>query len=222
MIWDNLGWQFFFFFKLYFQVSKLQLSPSSSAKTAQQEHTLSVPDWSLLPEEILNMISKNVKDCFDAIHARSVCTLWRSTFSFPSCLLRTSYSLPYLSEFPGNSKGLCSLERFPMFLFRVRSPPTDLASPSEFFSGRNRRRWIREQYGASISYSVLSESEDLWLCSNLDEHSLTAKSSLLAISTDWLVAMLKNTEEWLFFRSTRREEEENSLCLTPTLKIFCC
>ncbi|CAA7048830.1 unnamed protein product [Microthlaspi erraticum] len=43
-------------------VSKLQLSSSSpSAKMAQQpvtkEHTLSVPDWSLLPQELLQIIS---------------------------------------------------------------------------------------------------------------------------------------------------------------------
>ncbi|KAF3551747.1 hypothetical protein DY000_02006188 [Brassica cretica] len=38
----------------------------------------SVPDWSLLPEELLHIISKNLDECFDVVHARSVCTLWRS------------------------------------------------------------------------------------------------------------------------------------------------
>ncbi|CAN6806708.1 unnamed protein product [Brassica oleracea] len=36
----------------------------------------SVPEWSLLPEELLQIISKNLDDCFDVVHARSVCTLW--------------------------------------------------------------------------------------------------------------------------------------------------
>ncbi|ESQ46472.1 hypothetical protein EUTSA_v10000675mg, partial [Eutrema salsugineum] len=117
-------------------VSKLQLSSSPSAKTAQpatKEHTLSIPDWSLLPEELLHIISEKLEDSFDVIHARSVCRPWRSSFPFPSCLLRTSYSFPSFAQFPRKRKGLCTLEKFPMFLFRVRSPADAL--PSEFFVG---------------------------------------------------------------------------------------
>ncbi|KAH0886127.1 hypothetical protein HID58_062223 [Brassica napus] len=37
-----------------------------------------LPDWSQLPKELLEIITDNV-NCFDIVHARSVCTSWRST-----------------------------------------------------------------------------------------------------------------------------------------------
>ncbi|KAL0774149.1 F-box/kelch-repeat protein At1g64840-like [Brassica napus] len=92
-----------------------------------------MPDWSLLPEELLNIISENVEDCFDIVHARSVSNFWRSTFSFPCMLRRPSYSLPSFANFPSKSKGLCTLEKIPLFLFRVQNPPP--ASASEYFLG---------------------------------------------------------------------------------------
>ncbi|CAA7033004.1 unnamed protein product [Microthlaspi erraticum] len=122
-------------------VLKLHLSSSTpSAKTAQQtatkQHTSSVPDWSHLPEELLQIISLKVEDCFDAIHARSVCRPWRSIFPFPSYLSSTRYSLPSFAKFPRKSRGFCTLEKFPMFLFRVRTPPDAAdALPSEFYVG---------------------------------------------------------------------------------------
>ncbi|XP_010429460.1 PREDICTED: F-box/kelch-repeat protein At1g64840-like [Camelina sativa] len=110
-----------------------QSSNSVAEKPATKEQTLSKLDWSRLPEELLHIISENLEDCFDVIHARSVCQPWRSIFPFPSCLLGTSYSLPSFSKFPRKSKGFCTLEKFPMFLFRVLAPAVGL--PSEFFVG---------------------------------------------------------------------------------------
>ncbi|CAH2061191.1 unnamed protein product, partial [Thlaspi arvense] len=105
------------------------LSPSSSAKMAKPAMELLQ-----LPEELLQIIKDKLKDSFDVIHARSVCCPWRSIFPFPSCLLRTSYSLPSIAaKFPRKSRGSCTVEKFPMFVFRVRSP--DNALPSEFFMG---------------------------------------------------------------------------------------
>ncbi|CAH8263655.1 unnamed protein product [Arabidopsis lyrata] len=116
--------------KMTSSVSKLQLSPPPSVR---KEKTFSMPDWSLLPEELLNLISKHLEDyCFDVVHARSVCTLWRSIFPFPASLLRPSYSLPSLTKFPYESKDLCTLEKIPLFLFRVRAPHADA---SEYFLG---------------------------------------------------------------------------------------
>ncbi|XP_056862811.1 F-box/kelch-repeat protein At1g64840-like isoform X2 [Raphanus sativus] len=89
------------------------------------ESTVSVPDWSLLPVELLHIISKKVEDCFDVVHARSVCTLWRSIFPFPSHLSRPSYTLPTPREDPP-----WSLEKIPLFLFRPRA-----LAASEFFLG---------------------------------------------------------------------------------------
>ncbi|EFH57019.1 hypothetical protein ARALYDRAFT_901334 [Arabidopsis lyrata subsp. lyrata] len=107
----------------------------SQPQPATKEHTLSKQDWSQLPEELLHIISENLEDCFDVIHARSVCHPWRSIFPFPSCLLRTSYSLPSFAKFPRKSKGFCTLEKFPMFFFRVRAPAVADGLPSEFFVG---------------------------------------------------------------------------------------
>ncbi|XP_010431591.1 PREDICTED: F-box/kelch-repeat protein At2g24250-like [Camelina sativa] len=91
-----------------------------------------MPDWSQLPEELLHLISTHLEDyCFDLVHARSVCTSWRSTFPFPSSLLRPRYSLPH---FPLESKDLCTLEKVPLFLFRVRTPPA-AELPYECFLG---------------------------------------------------------------------------------------
>ena len=78
-----------------------------------------MPDWSLLPEELLHFISQNVENCFDGVHGRSVCTSWRSNIPFPSCLLRTSYSLPTFAQFPVENKGSCTLEKIPLCCFYV-------------------------------------------------------------------------------------------------------
>ncbi|EOA28493.1 hypothetical protein CARUB_v10024706mg [Capsella rubella] len=87
-------------------------------------------DWSQLPEELLHLISTHLDDyCFDVVHARSVCSSWRSAFPFPPSLLRTCYTLP---SFPEESKDLCTLEKVPWFLFRVRAPDPDAA---EYFLG---------------------------------------------------------------------------------------
>ncbi|KAG7567515.1 F-box-like domain superfamily [Arabidopsis thaliana x Arabidopsis arenosa] len=90
------------------------------------------PDWSQFPEELLHFISKNLDNCFDVVHARSVCTSWRSAFPFPSSLLRQSYSLPSFVKYPLESKELYTLEKVPLFLFRVRAPDGDAA---EYFMG---------------------------------------------------------------------------------------
>uniref|UniRef100_A0A1J3I6D5 F-box/kelch-repeat protein n=1 Tax=Noccaea caerulescens TaxID=107243 RepID=A0A1J3I6D5_NOCCA len=98
------------------------------------------PDWSLLPEELLHAISENLDNCFDVVHARSICSSWRSTVPFPSCLLRQSYSLP---TFPIEKEGFFTIEKIPMFLFRVRSHSAALAavaSPSEYVLGGIGRR----------------------------------------------------------------------------------
>ncbi|CAH8263657.1 unnamed protein product [Arabidopsis lyrata] len=110
------------------------LFPSPSAKMKQpapKKHTLSMPDWSLLPEDLLQLISKHLEDyCFDVVHARSVCSSWRSSFPFPSSL----YAQVTL-KFPRKSKGFCTIKKVPLFLFRVQAPAAAAASPSEFLLG---------------------------------------------------------------------------------------
>ncbi|RID66296.1 hypothetical protein BRARA_D01452 [Brassica rapa] len=106
---------------------------TSSSSSSSSSSVSMMPDWSRLPEELLHIISENVEDCFDIVHARSVSNSWRSTFSFPCMLRRQSYSLPSFVNFPSESKGLCTLEKIPLFLFRVQTPPP--ASASEYLLG---------------------------------------------------------------------------------------
>ncbi|KAG7571989.1 F-box domain [Arabidopsis suecica] len=125
-----------YFSVLSFQVSKLQQFLTSEVNMATNKKKISssiMPDWSQLPEELLHLISKNLENyCFDVVHARSVCTSWRSAFPFP--LLRQSYPLPSLSLYPSKSKDLCTIEKVPLFLFRVLTPDVaDVLSPFEYF-----------------------------------------------------------------------------------------
>jgi len=99
------------------------------------EHTLPMPNWSLLPKELLHLVSKSLEDeeyYFNVVHARSVCTSWRSSFPFPYFLFRPSYSIPSFVDFPSESKNLCTVEKIPLFLFRVKTPTT---SPSVYYIG---------------------------------------------------------------------------------------
>ena len=91
------------------------MSMSPSAKMTTNEIT-----WSLLPEKPLNIISEKLDDCFDVVHARSVCTSWRSIIPFPSYLSHQRYSLPTL-----DNKGSWTLEKIPLFLFRPRALAAD-------------------------------------------------------------------------------------------------
>ncbi|CAA7025836.1 unnamed protein product [Microthlaspi erraticum] len=96
-----------------------------------------MPDWSLLPGDLLHIIAENLENCFDVVHARSVCISWRSTIPFPSCLIRPSYSLSSFREkAPHHHKDLCTLEKIPLFLFRVRT----LSTAAEYFMGGIGRR----------------------------------------------------------------------------------
>ncbi|EOA27221.1 hypothetical protein CARUB_v10023331mg [Capsella rubella] len=140
----------------------LSLSPSPSAKmeqSARKKHTLCKPDWSLLPEELLHYIStKHLEDhCFDVVHARSVCSSWRSSFPFPSCLLRPRYSLPSLPKFGWKRKELCILEKTPMFLFKVLDTTAASALPSEYFMGdlsRDNRLELPSHLQCSVKVNV--------------------------------------------------------------------
>ncbi|XP_024014180.1 F-box/kelch-repeat protein At1g64840 isoform X2 [Eutrema salsugineum] len=97
------------------------------AERSTKKKTSSITDWTQLPKELIQIIIEKFDNCFDVVHVRSVCSLWRSTFPLPSCLLSPSYSLP---TYPIEKEGLCSLEKIPVVLFRV---PTAVESVSEYF-----------------------------------------------------------------------------------------
>ncbi|CAA7032993.1 unnamed protein product [Microthlaspi erraticum] len=96
-----------------------------------------MPDWSLLPEDLLHIISTHLENCFDVVHARSVCSSWRSALPLPCILSRLSYSLPSYAEFPYESEDLFTLKKVPWFLFRVRTPS---AFATKYFLGGIGRR----------------------------------------------------------------------------------
>ncbi|CAA7032995.1 unnamed protein product [Microthlaspi erraticum] len=105
------------------------------AEAALEMKTLSLmdmPDWTKLPEELLQVISENLDNCFDVVHARSVCSSWRSTIPFPFSLLTSSYSLPTFTEPSLENEGLVTLKKIPLFLFRVRTPS---ALATKYFLG---------------------------------------------------------------------------------------
>ncbi|CAA7013908.1 unnamed protein product [Microthlaspi erraticum] len=104
------------------------------AQRATKEETLSMPDWTLLPEDLLHVVSTHLENFFDIVQARSVCSSWRSTFAFPACLLRPSYCLPSFAEFPCVSKDLC-IQKIPLFLFMVQTSPAASELLCEFFLG---------------------------------------------------------------------------------------
>ncbi|CAA7032991.1 unnamed protein product [Microthlaspi erraticum] len=123
------------------QISRLQLFPASAAEMAESptnkktSSSSMIPDWTQLPEELLEFISEKLDNCFEVVHARSVCCSWRSSMPFPCSLLRPRYSLPM---FPSKKVGLCSLEKLPFVLFRVPTPDADdadIASASVYFIG---------------------------------------------------------------------------------------
>ncbi|CAH8342864.1 unnamed protein product [Eruca vesicaria subsp. sativa] len=101
------------------------------AKPAGKDKKM-IPDWTKLHKELLQIISGKM-NCFDVVHARSVSTLWRSTFSFPPSLLCSSYSLP---TYPVEKQGLCSLQKIPFVLVIVPALTDDVdESSSECFMG---------------------------------------------------------------------------------------
>ncbi|CAA7048249.1 unnamed protein product [Microthlaspi erraticum] len=100
---------------------------------------MDMPDWTKLPEELLQVISENLNNCFDVVHARSVCSSWRSAIPFPCSLLSASYSLPTFKKPSLENEGLFTLKKIPLFLFRVLTLDA-AASASVFFMGGIDRR----------------------------------------------------------------------------------
>ncbi|EOA28686.1 hypothetical protein CARUB_v10024912mg [Capsella rubella] len=115
--------------------------------------SLIMPDWSQLPDELLPLISTHLEECFfDVIHARSVCSLWRSAFPYPTSIIRQSYSLPTVRS---ESNNFCTLEKVPLFLFRVRAPHYDVG-------GKRRRIVVLRTYSMCTPLLVLTSAEMRW------------------------------------------------------------
>ncbi|KAG2308258.1 hypothetical protein Bca4012_082677 [Brassica carinata] len=122
--------------------------------TTKKRSSPLLPDWTLLPQELLHIITEKLDNCFNVIHARSVCTSWRSTFPFPHSLLRPSYSLPAFDELSletNEEGGSYTLGKIPYFLFRVRALAAE--SPSEYFFGGIGRD-ESEELPCPIQYSL--------------------------------------------------------------------
>ncbi|CAH8361917.1 unnamed protein product [Eruca vesicaria subsp. sativa] len=82
-------------------------------------------DWSLLPKDLLELINGRFETCFEAVHLRSVCSLWRSAIPRRSYKqsLSVDYLLPIFSDNPrfrGDKN--CILKKIPNFLLRYQTP----------------------------------------------------------------------------------------------------
>ncbi|EOA27287.1 hypothetical protein CARUB_v10023404mg [Capsella rubella] len=123
---------------------------------AKEQNKLSKLDWSLLPEELLDLIAKNLENedyCFDVVHARSVCTSWRSSFPFPSCLLTMRQRLPTFIGFPFESMyGSFIVEKIPLFLLRVKAPAA--VSPSEYYLGEIKEPKVHTELPSPIQCTL--------------------------------------------------------------------
>ncbi|KAG2277938.1 hypothetical protein Bca52824_060493 [Brassica carinata] len=64
-------------------------------------------DWSLLPKDLLELISGRSQTCFEIVHFRSVCSSWRSAIPRPSYRL---------------GLGLTAFYLIAVFLFRFQTP----------------------------------------------------------------------------------------------------
>ncbi|KAF2538184.1 hypothetical protein F2Q68_00019215 [Brassica cretica] len=98
-------------------------------------------DWSLLPKDLLELISGRSQTCFEIVHFRSVCSSWRSAIPRPSYRLGLGLNslLPVFNHKPWFKQ--CILKRIAVFLFRFQTPfGTDylLIGVSEGESGEQR------------------------------------------------------------------------------------
>ncbi|KAG7567861.1 hypothetical protein ISN45_Aa04g006990 [Arabidopsis thaliana x Arabidopsis arenosa] len=71
------------------QTVAVMCSSENMVKPARIKISSMMPDWSQLPDELLNLISKNLDNCFDVLHARSVCSSVRT----PAAALPSAYFL---------------------------------------------------------------------------------------------------------------------------------
>ncbi|KAF3568551.1 hypothetical protein DY000_02011929 [Brassica cretica] len=79
-------------------------------------------DWSLLPKDLLELISGRSQTCFEIVHFRSVCSSWRSAIPRPSYRLGLGLNslLPVFNHKPWFKQ--CILKRIAVFLFRFQTP----------------------------------------------------------------------------------------------------
>lgn len=82
-------------------------------------------DWSLLPKDLLELISGRSQTCFEIVHFRSVCSSWRSAIPRPSYRIGLGLNslLPVFNHkprFEGHMQ--CILKKIPVFLFRFQTP----------------------------------------------------------------------------------------------------
>ncbi|XP_009112500.1 putative F-box protein At2g16290 [Brassica rapa] len=82
-------------------------------------------DWSLLPKDLLELISGRSQTCFEIVHFRSVCSSWRSAIPRPSYRLGLGLNslLTVFNHEPRfESHTQCILKRIAVFLFRFQTP----------------------------------------------------------------------------------------------------
>ncbi|KAF3502665.1 hypothetical protein F2Q69_00040410 [Brassica cretica] len=113
---------FLFRFQTPFGTDYLLIGVSEGESGEQLFPYLTMADWSLLPKDLLELISGRSQTCFEIVHFRSVCSSWRSAIPRPSYRLGLGLNslLPVFNHKPWFKQ--CILKRIAVFLFRFQTP----------------------------------------------------------------------------------------------------
>jgi hypothetical protein len=92
----------------------------------RREVSMTAADWSELPKDLLNLISKRIDNDLDLIRFRSVCSLWRrSSISNKHHQLILPFKLPPFNNLPPRS-----LFKYILFLIKPPPPQQEEETPS--------------------------------------------------------------------------------------------
>ncbi|CDY47459.1 BnaA09g08680D [Brassica napus] len=189
-------------------------------------------DWSLLPKDLLELISGRSQTCFEIVHFRSVCSSWRSAIPRPSYRLGLGLNslLPVFNHRPGFEQ--CILKRIAVFLFRFQTPfGTDylLIGVSEGESGE--QGWTKLEghaYGDMVSFKgkfyvvdmsgqghvfviepsfEITEIQAVTLSHEIYEERLVVSGDELFLVQRFTLGMDCNEYEHSWFRLFRLEED---------------
>ncbi|CAF1717550.1 BnaC09g08940D [Brassica napus] len=115
-------------------------------------------DWSLLPKDLLELINGRFETCFEAVHLRSVCSLWVRPYL--GRVINTDLALTTFSPFSVATLGLKAisiayLKKNPKFLFRYQTPfDADclIVGISQSTSDKHKSVWSLPGFGFTSEY----------------------------------------------------------------------
>lgn len=151
-------------------------------------------DWSLLPKDLLELINGRFETCFEAVHLRSVCSLWVRPYL--GRVINTDLALTTFSPFSVATLGLKAisiayLKKNPKFLFRYQTPfDADclIVGISQSTSDKHKSVWslpgfgFTSEYGKvlnTLSSQIIPLGHNYMVCSN---YTLDVRFDLFIVS----------------------------------------